>query len=716
MISTPKRHRSRDMPTQAADRVRREEGSDMRTGLIAALVAALAMTTGLGAQQKPQEVALQAAIRTETVSGDLKKAIAQYQDIVDRYSKADRAVAANALVRMAECHQKLGDAQATKLFERVLREFADQKPAADVASARLKRPRGTALAGIVNRQVWTGGEVDPEGTISPDGRYLSFVDWSTGDLAIRDLIAGTNRRLTNKGGWSSSDDFAEESAISRDGTQVAYSWFNGKNNRYEVRVIRADAPAGTNPRTLFDNPDVLWIGTYDWSPDGKLLAVQVQRKDRTAQIGLVNTTDGSFKALKSTDWRGTTRMFFAPDGRTVAYDLPDADNSFARDVFILSVDGSGEFKVAPHPASETIMGWSPDGRAVLFASDRAGSSGLWSMPVLNGRPEGVPTLVKADLGRLPASLGVTRAGALLYGVRTSTETLATASLDLNAGKLVTAPVTPFENYLSTLRQPDWSHDGASIVAVAEQSRGRLGLLISTPEGTRVRELSPAMGYILRPRWAPDGSITATGIDLKGRRGIYRIDAQSGDVTPIVIGEADAPLGQPAWLPDGKSIVFRRNDPNGVRVVLRDVASGRERLLVEQPALAGLSLSPDGRHIAYIAQDRAARTSSVNIMALADGTANEVARLSGAGVVSNATVWTPDGQFLLFGQRENDRPMLYVVPRAGGAPKKLDIGVEAVMLRFHPDGRRIVYNTGVNAFEIWTLENFLPPAAATSTRR
>jgi Tol biopolymer transport system component len=482
-----------------------------------------------------------------------------------------------------------------------------------------------------------------------------------------------------------------------------------------VRVIRTDAPAGSNPRTLFDNPDVLWVGTYDWSPDGRLLAVQVARKDRTAQIGLVSTTDGSFKALKSTDWRGSTRMFFSPDGRTVAYDLPDADNSFARDVFILSVDGSGEFKVAPHASSETIMGWSPDGRAVLFASDRAGSLGLWSMPVVNGRPEGVPALVKADLGRLPASLGVTRAGALIYGVRTSTETLATASLDLNAGRLVTAPATPFENYLSILRQPDWSADGASIVAVAEQSRGRLGLLISTPEGKHVRELSPAMVYILRPRWAPDGSITAAGIDLKGRQGIYRIDAQSGDVTPIVIGDADVRLAQPAWLPDGKSIVFRRNEPSGVRVVLRDVASGHERVLVEHPALAGLSVSPDGHHLAYIAQDRAARTSIVTIMALENGTSTEVARLSGTGVVSNATVWTPDGQFLLFGQRENDRPMLYVVPKNGGAPKKLDIGVNALMLRFHPDGRRIVYNTGVNTFELWTLENFLP-AAATSTRR
>jgi Tol biopolymer transport system component len=251
----------------------------------------------------------------------------------------------------------------------------------------------------------------------------------------------------------------------------------------------------------------------------------------------------------------------------------------------------------------------------------------------------------------------------------------------------------------------------------EQSRSRTGLLISTPEGARVRELSPALGYVLRPRWAPDGSITAAGLDFKGRQGLFRSDPQSGDVTPMVIADADVRLAQPSWLPDGNSIVFRRNEPSGVKVVRRDTASGHERVLVEHPVLLGLSVSPDGREMAYIVQDRATRTSTVKIMALEDGTSREVGRLSGAGTVNNATVWTPDSQCLLFGQRETDgRPMLYVVSRGGGAPKKIDIGVDIMMLRFHPDGRRIVYNTGVNALEIWTLENFLPPAAATSTRR
>jgi Tol biopolymer transport system component len=120
--------------------------------------------------------------------------------------------------------------------------------------------------------------VDVEGTVSPDGRFLSYVDWETGDLALHDFATGGDRRLTNKGTWAQSDEFAEESTISRDGKQVAYSWFNGKD-RYELRTASLPASGLVQPRRIFDSEDVLWIGPYDWSPDGKWIAVCLTRMD-----------------------------------------------------------------------------------------------------------------------------------------------------------------------------------------------------------------------------------------------------------------------------------------------------------------------------------------------------------------------------------------------------------------------------------------------------
>jgi hypothetical protein len=58
-----------------------------------------------------------------------------------------RKTAAEALVHMGQCYEKLGDAESRKAYERVLREYGDQKEAAMVARARLGRndarqPRG----------------------------------------------------------------------------------------------------------------------------------------------------------------------------------------------------------------------------------------------------------------------------------------------------------------------------------------------------------------------------------------------------------------------------------------------------------------------------------------------------------------------------------------------------------------------------------------------
>src|SRR5437588_593979 len=101
------------------------------------IAAALAAGAMLHAQSvHSAEVQLKAAQQKAEVEGDLKGAIEAYKKIVAN-AGTNRAVAAQALVRMAECYQKLGDAQARKIFEQVLRDYADQAEAATIALARI---------------------------------------------------------------------------------------------------------------------------------------------------------------------------------------------------------------------------------------------------------------------------------------------------------------------------------------------------------------------------------------------------------------------------------------------------------------------------------------------------------------------------------------------------------------------------------------------------
>src|SRR4051812_2215308 len=140
------------------------------------IVAALLIPATAPAQKNP-EVALRAAMETETVKGDLKSALEQYRKIAQ---SGIRPLAAQALLHMAECYQKLGDTQSRGVYERILKDYAEQKEAVAIARARLGG--GASNSGIVTRQMWTGPKVDVYGTVSPDGRSLSFTDWETGDL------------------------------------------------------------------------------------------------------------------------------------------------------------------------------------------------------------------------------------------------------------------------------------------------------------------------------------------------------------------------------------------------------------------------------------------------------------------------------------------------------------------------------------------------------
>jgi lipopolysaccharide biosynthesis regulator YciM len=120
------------------------------------LIGTLAAILAAGAESNEAERQLRAAMNAELVNGDLKVAIRQYGEIAAKY-KNNRAVAAMALVRLAECYEKMGDARTRKVYEQVVRVYGDQKDAVALARTRLaggaSKPTGS---GMTARQVWAG--------------------------------------------------------------------------------------------------------------------------------------------------------------------------------------------------------------------------------------------------------------------------------------------------------------------------------------------------------------------------------------------------------------------------------------------------------------------------------------------------------------------------------------------------------------------------------
>jgi Tol biopolymer transport system component len=82
------------------------------------------------------------------------------------------------------------------------------------------------------------------------------------------------------------------------------------------------------------------------------------------------------------------------------YDFPPKEDSPDRDIFVLATNGSRETPLVEHPGNDFVLGWAPDGKRILFASDRTGVLSAWVIAVADGRPQGAPELVKSDIGRI----------------------------------------------------------------------------------------------------------------------------------------------------------------------------------------------------------------------------------------------------------------------------------------------------------------------------
>ena len=103
-----------------------------------ALVGIVILSAGIqGLWSAPQPdnpaVLLRAAIEKEEVDGDLNAAIEQYKRVI-KVAGAERAVAAQALLRLGGCYEKRGPEEARQTYQQLIRDYAEQ--AKEVATAR----------------------------------------------------------------------------------------------------------------------------------------------------------------------------------------------------------------------------------------------------------------------------------------------------------------------------------------------------------------------------------------------------------------------------------------------------------------------------------------------------------------------------------------------------------------------------------------------------
>jgi Tol biopolymer transport system component len=700
--------------------------------ILAAGLLCAALAAGFPTRQAkidPAEIALQAAIKTETVDGNLTGAIEQYQKLA---KGSHRPAAAQALVRMGQCYEKLGDAQARNAYEKVVRDFSDQKETVASAQARLAAlERAKNGLPTIVRRVWTGPEADTGGAPSWDGRYLSFTDRKTGDIALRNLSTGETRALTKHSGIGQRP--IGRSIISPDGRTVAYARASDEGV-LEIRVIGID---GSGQRVLHRDKALSDIELGAWSPDGSRIAAAVAAKDGPGgteidRIVLISVRDGAVRSLKILGARRPSVRAFSPDGRFIACDYPPRKAGENHDIFLLSSEGDREVPLVQHPADDRLLGWVPDGKGILFASDRAGEWGAWSLQVADGKSKGPAELLKPGLGNVEP-LGFTRNGPFFYGVETGGMDAYIVPLAAADARLPSAPSRIDERSTGATLYPLFSPDGRKAAYLSNPTGLRWLLRVRSLETGDEREFSfgPDLEIPRTPHWAPDGrAILVSGVD-KGLHhvGFYLIDILNGDTTPIMSSnpQADELAGQ--WTRDEKSLFLARAGvaaaDQASRVLQRDPATGSELEIYRARSgedVANLALSPGGLELAFTLRS-ANETASFDelwVMSVQGSDARRLCRLQGRETIPHdGLVWTPDGRQLLFAKavetsRRVSRLELWRVSPRGQEPQKvgvlapeMPIGDGSVGLGIHPDGKSIAFHAGKRKPEIWTMENFEP---------
>jgi len=699
-------------------------GGNVRT-IISILAAGLLLA---GQADKQAEVLLQAAQNTELVQGDLEAAIQQYKKILSAYA-GNRAAAAKALVRMGHCYERLGNAEARQAYERVVREYAEQSEAAGEARARLAA-LGQPATGPATRRLWAGSGVDVSGSVSPDGRYLSITDWSTGNPALRDLVTAENRPLTQNAPWAAGG-FALLPRISPDGKQVAYAWLNA--GVWEIHIGGTD---GSGHRRLY-REEQGGAMTAAWSPDGKQILVQLWGESHGGRLALISAADGTSRTLKTASRRmgSSGYLTFSPDGKYIAYDFAPREDAPERDVQAFAVEGGAEARLVEHPADDHFLGWTPDGKRILFASDRAGTLDAWTLEVSHGKPQGQPELVKKNIGRV-SPLGFARNGAFYYGLSTGTVDVYTAALDWASGKALRGPARVAQRFIGTNQWPDWSPDGRQLAYIsgrglhstAVQSRV---LCIMDVETGKQRDVPLALENLQWPRWSPDGrSILIRAEQPMQGGGFYRVDVQTGQARLLTKGGRIA-----EWSADGKSILVTRfsdelpkeGDRIG-QIISIEVETGAEKEICREATrsysgdalIHDLAVSPDGRSLAFTVNNGREPT-SVKIVPTAGGATREVYRSSKEDPIPNfaGLAWTPDGRELVCVKPKRAEAgvwnvaaerELWAIPVEGGQARRLGLSMANLrQVRMAPDGKRIAFTAGANTFEVWVMENFLPAA-------
>lgn len=401
--------------------------------------------------------------------------------------------------------------------------------------------------------------------------------------------------------------------------------------------------------------------------------------------------------------------YFSPDGSFIAF---TGNYNGNLDVYVVPSSGGEPRRLTFHPGADVAVGWTPNGRDVLFRSGRASYADenmLYTVPVNGGFPKALPLAMAEEGSYSPDATHIAYVPTAQWepqwqhyrGGQTTPVWIA---------NLTDSSVVKIPRPNSNDRNPMWI--GSNVYFLSDRD-GPATLYEYNTQTHGVRQLVRNGGFdILSANAGPGGIVYAQ----LGSLHVY--DLSSGDhAVPVTIA-ADMPQVRPHWMKVGTQIQNANISPGGVRAVFEahgDIFTvpaehGDIRNLTQTPGIADRdpAWSPDGRWIAYFS-DR----SGEYALYVKDQRGLQPARVIQLPSPSYfyTPVWSPDSKKIAYADKHGN---LYYVDLAHPTPVHIarapfeTFGAAGFSVSWSPDSRWIAYNNQLqnylNAIFVYSLDD------------
>ena len=217
------------------------------------------------------------------------------------------------------------------------------------------------------------------------------------------------------------------------------------------------------------------------------------------------------------------------------------------DIYLINSDGTGTIRLTAEPGADINPAWSPDGRKIAFASDRAGNREIFVMNADGTDPVRLTDHPGADYapayspdGKRIAFVSDRDGHPQIYVMNADGTNLSRLSNDPTA----------------TAMDPAWSPDGKKIVYRGQRMEATwlINIYVMNAEGSGARSLTNFDAYTSpgAPAWSPDGGTIAFGSG-----DMYLMNADGSQIRKFLSGGTST--SSPDWSPDGSKVAFDDND-------------------------------------------------------------------------------------------------------------------------------------------------------------